>query len=851
MGYLPKSYEIRVATAATISSLIATAAFSQDRTLEEIVVTAERRAATEATTAISIEVLTDDFIASNQIKDIVDLQNAVPGLQFFQNGIYVQANIRGVGNPSQGGPSEQVGVPVFFDGATQGEEIALSGGFFDISDVQILRGPQATFVGQSAVGGAILINSARPTLDGLDGFAEVTGGTYGQRKFMGAVNLALGDKVAARFAVMSENRDSFYTNTAGRTVGGGPIYVPGKSEDQNYRVSLLWEPNDKFSLWTKLEQSELHAYGVPQQPNPRSFTTFIDDDNDPLTPSVPNVSWTSNFQGPAPGTGTVDPMTGAILGGTPGPGGVLYDPLDPFTLAQPAAQDQIQTNQRVSLEINYTFDSGISFRSLTSDIQGDRLEVTGGDSLVAAPLGSVHLGPGMRSWSQEFNLISAEGQRLEWLVGLYTHDRHTELNINIPFSGPNGLFGAPCGWQYDRSWTPCPTTQGPRNSALYWHSFDDVIHKAAFGQLKFGLSDELELTFELRHNDDDNTQRRFTHGAFTIIPGVIDATIPSPFAPVPCAAQIGDTTLYCPDPLFQAPPELLTWNDTQTTGKIGLNWEPVDGHFFYAFFARGYKSGQSITQGSTPIIPEIVNDIELGWKGTLLDGQLYAELGIYSMDYENMQIQGFRPDGQLAYTGVAINAASASTIEGIEGSIRYLVGGFGINGTVGYANSKLGGVTIVDANALPFDCGGPFSPCLGDINNGCVGALSTVCFDYAPYAIFAEGTENPFAPKVTYTVSFDYQFTLGNGATLTPSVSFNHADATYTNILQRPGDLYYRTDDRDLVNFSLTYDRNDWQIQLFGTNVSDEILIEGTSVTGASVLYGDPEVWGVRARISF
>jgi outer membrane receptor protein involved in Fe transport len=57
-------------------------------------------------------------------------------------------------------------------------------------------------------------------------------------------------------------------------------------------------------------------------------------------------------------------------------------------------------------------------------------------------------------------------------------------------------------------------------------------------------------------------------------------------------------------------------------------------------------------------------------------------------------------------------------------------------------------------------------------------------------------------------------------------------------------------DARDLVNVNLTYERDDWTVQLYGQNVSDELFIEGVA-GGNSVLYGDPEVWGVRARIEF
>ena len=263
----------------------------RDRELEEIVVTTQLREASEATTAISMNVLSGDFLASNDIKDIVDLQNAVPALQFFQNGSYVQANIRGVGNPSTGGPSEQVGVPVFFDGATQGEEMGIASGFFDVSDIQVLRGPQATFVGQAAAGGAILINSERPDFNGLSGFIEATAGTYGRMKVSGALNLPISDKVAGRIAYMGENRGSFYTNKSGRASTGGEQYVPGEQNENNYRLSLLWEPTENISVWTKYEYSELHQYGIPQQPNPNFYTGYRDDDGDPLTPSIPVTTY--------------------------------------------------------------------------------------------------------------------------------------------------------------------------------------------------------------------------------------------------------------------------------------------------------------------------------------------------------------------------------------------------------------------------------------------------------------------------------------------------------------------------------------------------------------------------------
>jgi iron complex outermembrane receptor protein len=840
--------EVAVAAAIAMSSFGSGAAFAQStanqgsRQLEEIIVTTELRAQSEATTAVSMEVLTGLDLASNQIKDIIDLQNQVPALQFYQNGSYVQANIRGVGNPSTGGPSEQVGVPVFFDGATQGEEMALASGFFDVGDVQVLRGPQGTFVGQAAAGGAILINSARPNFDGLNGYIEAQAGTYNQRKIAGAINLPISDNLAARIAYMSDNRESFYTNAAGQHGTGGELYVPGDQEDDNFRVGLLWEPNESFSLYTKLEQTHLNTYGIPEQPNPNFYTGSYDDDGDPLTPPIAVSSYDRNAQGPAPGTGMMidhdfNPATpDRLFGGVPGPGGVLYDPLDPRVLANPNAQIRIQKVDRVTVEANYTFDSGITFRSLSSDIKMDRRQVEGGNSLVFAPPTGFHLGPGMDTWSQEFNLISPEGQRLEWLVGAYKSNRHTELALNID------VTNRACGWEYDSTWRPCPTTgtraiapDGSPGNNLYWTSVDDVVHQAIFGQLNFDLSDSLEFVLEGRFNDDDNVQQRFN-----VFTGAMAAT---PSNPIVCPGQLGGVVLYCPDPTPNyATPQTFIWQGDLPTYKVGLNWEPVDDHFFYMFLARGYKAGQSTPSASSPIVEEIVDDFEIGWKGTLRPG-LYAELGIYSMDYSDMQMAVFRREQDISQNGT--RNIGDSTIQGIEGSLRAVFGGFGLNASFGYTDSELGEVTTIDTRALPFTGPGNIWP--GDTNLGCVGALPT-CFDYNPYLITLSGSQNLFSPKVSYTISMDYAFQLSNGSTLTPSLSLNHADAAFESILQQPTDRYYQTDDRDIMNASLTFDRDDWNIQLFITNVSDDLYIEGS---GNSVQYGDPRVVGVRARMSF
>jgi len=831
-------------------------AFAQEgaRALEEIVVTAERRTNAEATTAISVEVLSDSFIAENQIKDIIDLQNAVPALQFFQNGSYVQANIRGVGNPSRGGPSEQVGVPVFFDGATQGEEMGIASGFFDVQGIEVLRGPQATFVGQAAAGGAILINSARPNFDGLNGFIETTVGTYGQRKIMGALNLPISETFAARAAYMSEVRGSYFDNVAGATTpGGSSQWNPGDQQDQNFRMSALWEPSKKVSVWAKLEQSELHSYGPTQQPNENYYIGYWDNDGNPLTPPVPVTTYAPHAATPDPALSVSDGNGGFLPGARPGPGSTRYDPVSPWALANLYPQERDMNVHRESVEVNYHFDNGMTFRSLSSNIQMDRRQTEGGDSLVYDGYQGWQLGPGMKTWSQEFNLISPEGNRLEWLVGLYENKRHTELHFNNPFAGgPYAGISGPvlnCGWQYNSSWKPCSTSLVPGLSRFHWSSLDDVEHKAIFGQLGFHFTDKWALNLELRQNQDHNVQYRSSYTGATTGPTATNTVV--------CSGNVEGQLYYCPAPgqpdftpgspyATQGP---LTADDNLPTYKVGVNWEPADGHFLYAFVARGYKAAQSVAAGVKPIVEEVVDDIEIGWKGTLRQG-LYAEVGLYSMKYKDMQLNTF------SRTAIESRAATSnigdSTIQGAEASIRAVFGNFGINANVAYTDSKLGEITTLDTRALiglP-NSGGAYP---GDINAGCVAGAATVgaCFDYSSLILTFNGSENPFSPKLTYLVSFDYEIPLSGGGSITPALSLTHADSTYTNVLQSSLDSYYRTEDRDVLNFSVSYKRDKWDLQLFANNVTNKAYIEGHSNSAAAVFFGDPRVVGLRARMTF
>src|SRR6185312_4789718 len=167
-------------------------------TLQEVVVTAERRATDLQTTAIAIQAISGSQLQQLHLNSVQSLQVTVPNFTVNDNGgQYESYNIRGIGDTAIT-PSITTGVAVFRDGLLLSETIGQNVPLYDIADTEVLEGPQGTFVGASSTGGAIQINSQDPNFRGINGYAAVEGGTYSLWKSDGAVNAPISDTFAAR-----------------------------------------------------------------------------------------------------------------------------------------------------------------------------------------------------------------------------------------------------------------------------------------------------------------------------------------------------------------------------------------------------------------------------------------------------------------------------------------------------------------------------------------------------------------------------------------------------------------------------------------------------------------------------
>src|SRR5437764_1347490 len=238
-----------------------TPALSKDQPMQEVVVTSQRRAMKVQDIPISETVLTGDQLKDKAVVRLADLASAAPALTVADAGLTSFVNIRGIGLAS-GSPQVANGVATYIDGLFQPPIVSTST-FYDIANIEVLRGPQGTLVGSNSTGGAVMITTNNPSLNRVGGYAELGVGNYSAKSFEGALNVPLSDTLAFRIAGNKRKRDSFYTDH-------GPLHnEPGKLDENAGRLGVLFKPG-KFQALLKLDYLDKKTGGAAYKPIPGS-----------------------------------------------------------------------------------------------------------------------------------------------------------------------------------------------------------------------------------------------------------------------------------------------------------------------------------------------------------------------------------------------------------------------------------------------------------------------------------------------------------------------------------------------------------------------------------------------------
>jgi iron complex outermembrane recepter protein len=332
--------------------------------LEEVIVTAERRSTSLQTTAIAASVLTGEDLANRGITDVDQLQFIAPSATVNNFGQGIDFNIRGIGK-GEHNTQTMTGVITYRDYVPSFPGYFTREPYFDIARVEILRGPQGTFAGQNATGGAVFVTSNDPVIGGGNsGYWQGQLGNYSDFGLQGAINLPINDRLAARVAFNGEARDSFYD------IEGPWTGSDGELTQGSLRLGLLWQPNDAWSVLFKADYSYLDLGAYPS-----------------------------------------DPVQSAN---------------DLFEITANADMKAVDEFGRATLKIDYEFAGGMTFRSVSGYQDGNtayRADLDGTSVGIVKFRDSVD----ETIYSQEFNLISPDSGRFKWIVGAFYQSNDYEF----------------------------------------------------------------------------------------------------------------------------------------------------------------------------------------------------------------------------------------------------------------------------------------------------------------------------------------------------------------------------------------------------------------------------------------
>lgn len=243
-----------MATAATAQT-----AGAQTTSLDEVVVTAQKRVEKMQDVGLSIESLSATTLQKLGVSKLQDIETAAPSVSFGDGSEQGRYGIRGVVDYSRNaGYDSRVGV--YVDGVYLGRSYLNNQTLLGVKQVDVLRGPQGTLFGKNTDAGVISITTAKPTSD-FSATAEGDVGTYGAWRAAALINGPIAQGLDGQFAITKTYSDGYYRNTLLKKDNMG-------QDSTAARAQLRWRPNDKLDVNLSADvqhdsNSTLHYTYVP------------------------------------------------------------------------------------------------------------------------------------------------------------------------------------------------------------------------------------------------------------------------------------------------------------------------------------------------------------------------------------------------------------------------------------------------------------------------------------------------------------------------------------------------------------------------------------------------------------
>lgn len=362
--------------------------------LEPVIVTAQKREQNLQEVPVSISVVSGQKVTDMHIDDLRTLQGYIPNLAILNSGVNPVVYIRGFGSGPNNVAFDQE-VSVYVDGIYGGRGAQFTAPFFDVSRIEVLRGPQGALFGRNTAAGAISIVSAGPTATPE---AQVTGLYDFERRgydLSGYVSGPLSDSLSGRLAVKFADEDGWLKNQA--TGNRDP-----QLKQELARGTLVWRPNSDLDVAAKVEEGYHRLKGGVTLSGYLDRPTDFGDQR-----YVPNPYGPSGLQEQSGITSTNGSLTANYH-------------LNGFTLTSVTGFSKFKT-VRLS-----------AYDELNPD---GTLPPNDGNALYANGFPEDY-----DQFSQEVRLLSPSGQRLEYLVGVYYDKSHYHLHQDTYYQRIAGVL---------------------------------------------------------------------------------------------------------------------------------------------------------------------------------------------------------------------------------------------------------------------------------------------------------------------------------------------------------------------------------------------------------------------------
>ena len=788
--------------------------------LEEVVVTARAREESLQDVPATVTAFTEGQIENMGVQRAEDFVYMTPGVTFV-NTVEVgdsQLSIRGI----NGARDAETNFAFIVDGILYTNPSAFNREYPDLSQIEILKGPQGALYGRSAAAGAVIMSTKRPTQES-EGRIKVSGAEDSTYTMMATFSGPISETLSGRLTMDYRKTDGFMRNSFLNDD------VVNDYEESGLSARLFWEPSDTLTIDTKIRVAKVDAA---------------------------SIAFNAAFEIPF--------FVGA-LAGTPHPEGASIDVNEfPFVYVPNVDPE----NEQETTEISIKFDKELDGMTLTgwalySDQEqyfladgtsgafnfynGQQHCVDSSNATAGIPMqtptfnfgfGAQFLPPysyttcdgyqyqerNQRDYSVQLQLTSTDDERLRWQAGLYY--LNIDRTVGVAQLEDDGRAQLPRSFVNELT------------DAMVLDNFTtDVM--SVFGSINYDLSDQVEISLAVRYDREDREVDnlvpspadgyfstkidycgQFFTGGCTLNGQPLGGT---PYNPAFIDLETGAVSATVPS-------RSETWD--AVSPKISITYDMSENTTLFASWGMGFKTGGFNNLGGTEIIelflvnpdglpvapPEIYEEetssaFEVGFRTTLADGRIALNGAIFSTDVDDMQFFEFYvgPFGLLR----VVEAIDEVSLQGFEL-----------------------GATMQVTDSLTLDLG--YSSIDGEIDKMTV----------RPYV---GGNEVPNAPDFTANAALTFEHQFNSGINFMARLEYAYQGDTYYHVVQgadldapRVGDfgqgttvevpatLFFglatsfektKVDAQGITNLRIGVGGDNWRVTAFARNLTDEEYI--------------------------